>query len=171
MRAKIAGGSDKSAGRGDIFFHEIQRPFRWVPDVRWRNHYFARNKEAFPCVRPWTQLSASLRTVHFRWMLFVDHVDHAAPRAPGRWTTARPRKGTTRRQGRLGSCFPCGGEYDCMRVCWFVCRRQRITAGVGLWVSRGMARPAMRVRWGGEACAAAEPVAGRREQAVPPALV
>ena len=35
MRAKIAGGSDLSAG--GTFFHEIQRPFRWVPDVRWRN--------------------------------------------------------------------------------------------------------------------------------------
>ena len=39
------------------------------------------------------------------------------------------------------------------------------------WVSRGMARPAMGVRWGSEACAAAQPAAGRREQAVPPALV
>ena len=38
-------------------------------------------------------------------------------------------------------------------------------------MSRGMARPAMRVRWGGEACAAAQPAARRREQAVPPALV
>ena len=35
MRAKIAGGSDLSAGAR--FFREIQRPFRWVPDVRWRN--------------------------------------------------------------------------------------------------------------------------------------
>ena len=61
----------------------------------------------------------------------IDHIDHATPRAPLRWTTARPRKGTTRRQGRLGSCFPRGGEYDCTRVYWFVCRRQRITAGVG----------------------------------------
>ena len=26
----------------------------------------------------------------------IDHIDHAAPRAPRRWTTARPRKGTTR---------------------------------------------------------------------------
>ena len=34
-----------------------------------------------------------------------------------------------------------------------------------------MARPAMGVWWGGEACAAEQPVAGRREQAVPPALV
>ena len=107
----------------------------------------------------------------FRWLLFVDHVDLAAPGAPGRWTTARPRKGTTRRQGRLSSCFPRGGEYDCTRVYWFVCRRRRITAGVGLWVSIGMARPAMGVRWGGEACAAAQPAVGRREQAVPPVLV
>ena len=67
---------------GGNVFREIQRPFRWVPDVRWRNHCFARNKEAFPCMRPWTQLSASPRTVHFLCMSFVDHVDHAAPRAP-----------------------------------------------------------------------------------------
>ena len=52
-----------------------------VPDVRWRNHYFARNKEAFPCVQPWTQLLASPHTVHVRWMSFVDHVDHTAPSA------------------------------------------------------------------------------------------
>ena len=84
---------------------------------------------------------------------------------------ARPSKGTTRRQGRLGSCFPRGGEYDCTRVYWFVCRRRRITACVGLWVSRGMASLAMGVRWGGEAYAAAQPAAGRREQAVPLALV
>ena len=38
-------------------------------------------------------------------------------------------------------------------------------------MSRGMARPAMGVQWGGEACAAAEPAALRREQAVPPAPV
>ena len=82
-------------------------------------------------LRPWTELSASPRTVLFRWKSVVDHIDHAAPRAPRRWTTARPRKGTTRRQGRLGSCFPRGGEYDCTRVYWFVCHRRRITAGVG----------------------------------------
>ena len=70
-------------------------------------------------------------TVLFRWKSFLDHVNQAAPRAPGRWTTARPRKGTTRRQGRLGSCFPRGGEYDCMRVYWFVYHRRRITTGVG----------------------------------------
>ena len=31
----------------------------------------------------------------FRWLLFVDHVDLAAPRAQTRWTRARPRKRTT----------------------------------------------------------------------------
>ena len=71
----IAGGPELSAVV--TFFHEIQSPFRWVPDVKWRNHYFARNKEAFPCVRPWTQLSASPRTFHFRCMSVVDHVEHA----------------------------------------------------------------------------------------------
>ena len=82
---------------GNVFFHEIQRPFRWVPVVRWRNHYFA-------------------RTVHDLWMLFVDQVDQAALRAPWRWTTARPRKGTTRSRGRLGSGFPRGGEYEGLLV-------------------------------------------------------
>ena len=87
----LAGGSDMSAG--GTFFHEIQRPFRWVPAVRWRNHYFA-------------------RIVHGRWMSFVDQVDQAAPRAPWRWMTARPRKGTTRSWGRLGNGCPRGGEYE-----------------------------------------------------------
>ena len=29
-------------------------------------------------LRPWTQLSASPRTVLFRWMSYVDHVNHVA---------------------------------------------------------------------------------------------
>ena len=29
-------------------------------------------------MRPWTQLSASPRTVHFRWMSFIDHIDYSA---------------------------------------------------------------------------------------------
>ena len=36
---------------GNVFFHEIWWPVRWVPAVRWRNNYFARNKEALPCGR------------------------------------------------------------------------------------------------------------------------
>ena len=102
----IAGGSELSAAV--TFFREIQKPFLWVLAVRWRNHYFARNKEAFPSVRPWTQLSASPRIVHFRWMSFIDH---AAPRAPGRWATARPREGTTRSWGRCHSGCPRVEEY------------------------------------------------------------
>ena len=94
----------------------VQR-YSWsVPAVRGRNHfYFASNKEALPCVRrcSWlVQLSASPRTVLFRWESFLDHVDHAAPRAPGRWTTVRPRKGTTRSRGRHGSGCPRREEYE-----------------------------------------------------------
>ena len=107
----------RAVSGGNVFFREIQRPFRWVPDVRWRNHYFARNKEAFPCVWSWTQMSASPRIVHFRCMSIIDHVDHAMPRAPGRWTTARPRKGTTRSQGKLDSCLPRTREYEGLLVC------------------------------------------------------
>ena len=68
----------RAVSGSNVFFCKIQRPFWWVPDVRWRNHYFARNKEAFPCMRPWTQLSASPRKFHFRCMSVVDHVDQAA---------------------------------------------------------------------------------------------
>ena len=121
----------RAVSGGNIFFVKYRGRFGGSQMSGGGNHYFARNKEAFPCVRPWTQLSASPCTVHFRCMSVVDHVDQAAPRAPGRWTMERPRKGTMRRQGRLGSCFPRGGEYNCTRVYWFVCRRRRITAGVG----------------------------------------
>ena len=34
---------------GETSFCEIWWPVRWVPDVRWRNNYFARSKEALPC--------------------------------------------------------------------------------------------------------------------------
>src|SRR3954468_802695 len=60
---------------------------------------------------PWTQLPASPRTVLFRWNV-VDHVDHATPRAPRRWTTARSRKGTTRSRERRGNGCPRGEEYE-----------------------------------------------------------
>ena len=79
----------------------------------------------------WTQLSASPCTVLFRWYV-VDHVDHAAPRAPARWTTARPRKGTTRSRGRRVSGCTRGEEYEGSLV-RLRCRRRRITRGVGEW--------------------------------------
>ena len=50
-----------------------------------------------------------LKKHYGRWM---DIIDHAAPRAPGRWTTARPRKGTMRSRGRHGSGCPHGEEYE-----------------------------------------------------------
>ena len=34
----IAGGSKLSAAV--TFFHEIQRPFQWVPDIKWRKSLF-----------------------------------------------------------------------------------------------------------------------------------
>ena len=40
---------DGSQQSGETFFREIRWPVRWVPAVRWRNNYFARNKEALPC--------------------------------------------------------------------------------------------------------------------------
>ena len=43
----VARGSQQSGG--ESFFRKIWWPVRWVPTVRWRNNYFARNKEALPC--------------------------------------------------------------------------------------------------------------------------
>ena len=40
------------------------------------------------------------------------HIDQAALRAPGRWMTARPRKGTTQSRGRRGSGCPLVEVYE-----------------------------------------------------------
>ena len=108
----------------------------------------------------WTQLSASPRTVHVRWKSFLDHVDDAAPRAPGRWTMARPRKGTTRSRGRRDSGCTRREEYEGSLV-RLRCRCCRITGGVGEWrdglASGGSSR-------GGEASAAAQPATGGRSR-------
>ena len=51
----VAGRSQQSGG---MFFHEIRWPIRWVPTIRWRNNYFARNKEALAAaVDPTVSLS------------------------------------------------------------------------------------------------------------------
>ena len=78
---------------------------------------------------PWTQLSASPRTVHVRWKSFLDHIDHAALRAPGRWTMARPRKGTTGSRGRCRSGSSRREEYKGSLV-WLQCEAA-VAAGPG----------------------------------------
>ena len=85
-----SGGSLLSGG-GIIIFRVIRR------------HFLA------AVVDPTVSLSV---TVLFRWKSFLDHVDHAAPRAPGRWMTARPRKGTMPSRGRRGSGCPRREEYE-----------------------------------------------------------
>ena len=117
----VAGRSQQSGGKR--FFHEIRWPVRWVPAVRWRNHYFPRGASL---LRQWTQLSASPRTVHVRWKSFLVHVNHAAPTAPGRWMTVRPRKGTTASRGRRGRGSPRGEEDEGALV------RLRCEAGVAV---------------------------------------
>ena len=67
-----------------------------------RRHFLA------AAVDPAVSLST---TVLFRWKSFLDHVDNTMPRALGQWTTARPRKGTTRSRGRRGCGCPCREEY------------------------------------------------------------
>ena len=57
-------------------------------------------------------------TVLFRWKSFLNHVDHAAPRAPGRWTTGRPRKG--RRGAGEDAAVEARAERS-TRVHWFGC--------------------------------------------------
>ena len=68
MCEDVTGGSELSAGgtffsrntlalpvgpscQGETFFRKIRWPVRWDPVVRWRNNYFARNKEALSCGR------------------------------------------------------------------------------------------------------------------------
>ena len=118
---------------GHVFFCKIQRPFRWVPDVRWRNHYFARNKEAFPCVRPWTQLSGG--------GIIILRVQSTTDGCRSLTTLTRLRRehhGGGRRRG-LGRERHGAGEDSAMvahavgstRVYWSDCHRRKITGGVG----------------------------------------
>ena len=108
------------AVRGKTFFCEIWWPVRWVPAVRWRNNYFARNKEALPCCgrgpscqRLHAQYSSDgSRSLTTLTTPCREHQGGGRRRGLGRWTTARPRKGTTRIRGRHGSGCPHGEEYE-----------------------------------------------------------
>ena len=86
-----------------------------------------------PCTM-WVPTVSLSMYVPLPMLSFVDNIDDAVPMAPARWTTARPRKGMTQ-------------------------RRRSHNSG-GMWVSRGMAWPAVGVVGGGEACAAAQPAMG-----------
>ena len=112
----VAGGTQQSGGK--CIFREIRWPVRWVPAVRWRNHYFARNKEPLPCCGR----GPSCQPLHVQYSSdgsrSLTMLTTRAPRAPGRWTTVRPRKGTTRSRGRRGSGSPRGEEYEGH---WFGC--------------------------------------------------
>ena len=81
---------------------------------------------------PWTQLSASPHTVLFRRLSFVDH---AAPNAARRWTTGRPRTGTTQRweNAALESQIERRRRVITGSVVAWGCSLWRITGGVEGW--------------------------------------
>ena len=66
----------------------------------------------------WTELSASPRTVLFRWKSVVDHVDHTTPRAPGRWSGRQRGLGRGRRRDGEDVAVDAHTERS-MRVHWF----------------------------------------------------
>ena len=105
----VAGGSQQSGG--NVFFTKYGGPSGGSP-LSGGEIIILHIIGGTSLLRPWTQLSASPRPVHVRWKSFLDHVDHATPRALGRWTMARPRKGTTQSRGKRGSGCPCREEYE-----------------------------------------------------------
>ena len=106
----VAGRSQQSGGKR--FFFSQKRPVQWVPAVRWRYHYFPRNKEALPCC----DHGPSCQPLHIQYTSdgsrSLTMLNHATSTAPGRWTTTTPRKGTTRSRGRRSSGSPRGEEYE-----------------------------------------------------------
>ena len=63
-------------------------------------------------MRPWTQLSASPRTVYFRWMSFVDHVDYSAPSASKVVDDGEAPDNNEPEMGRRGSRVADGEVYE-----------------------------------------------------------
>ena len=61
---------------------------------------------------PWTQLTASPRTVLFRWKSVVDHVDHAAPRASKVVDNGEAPNSNKPEMGRRGSRVADGEVYE-----------------------------------------------------------
>ena len=123
----VAGGSQQSGGKH--FFCKIRWPVRWVPAVRWRNNYFARNKEALPCCGR----GPSCQPLH---------VQSTSDGSRSMTTLTRPRRehhgggrrrglgrGTTWSRGRRGSGSPRGEEYEGSLV-WLRCEAD-VAAGPG----------------------------------------
>ena len=63
-------------------------------------------------MRPWTQLSASPRTVYFRWMSFIDHVDNSAPSASKVVDDGEAPDSNEPEMGRRGSRVADGEVYE-----------------------------------------------------------
>ena len=122
----VSRGSQQSGGKH--FFCEIQWPVRWVPAVRWRNNYFARNKEALPCCGR----GPSCQPLH------VQSTSDGSRSLTMLTTPHREHQGGGRRRG-LGRKRHGAGEDSAMvahtvgstRVYWSCCRRRKITGGVG----------------------------------------
>ena len=63
-------------------------------------------------LRPLTQLSDSPCTVHVRWNSFLDHVDHAAPRASKVVDDSEALDNNEPEMGRRGSRVADGEVYE-----------------------------------------------------------
>ena len=63
-------------------------------------------------MRPWTQLSASPCTVHFRCMSAVDHADHSAPSASKVLDDDEAPDSNKPQMGRRGSRVTDGEVYE-----------------------------------------------------------
>ena len=121
----VARGSQQSGD--ESFFCEIRWPVRWVPAVRWRNNFFARNKEALPC----RGRGPSCQPLH------VQSTSDGCRSLTMLTTPRREHQGGGRRRG-LGR-EQHGAEEDTTvvahavgstRVDWFSCHRRKITGGV-----------------------------------------
>ena len=146
----VAGGSQQSGWK--CCFHKIRWPVRWVPAVRWRNNYFAHNKEALPC----GCRGPSCQPLH---------VQYSSDGSRSLTTLTMPRgehHGGGRRRG-LGRGRRGAGEDAAVdahaerstRVHWFGCGVRlpspKITGGVGEWrdglASGGSSMGAVRPSW------------------------
>ena len=143
------------------FFREIQRPFRWVTAIRWRNNYFAHNKEGLPCGCHGPSCQP----------LQVQSTSDACHSLTTLTTPRREHKGSGRRRG-LGRGRRGAGEDAAVdahaerstRVHWFGCGVKlpslQNNRGVGEWRD-GLASGGSSMGCG-EASAAAQPAMGGR---------